>query len=163
MEIQTTLQAIQDTRLATLIRESGSTFPVLESLHVIGIALVFGTIAIVDLRLIGYASHRRSAHRLIQELLPYTWVAFALCVLTGLLMFVSNATTYAENSYFWWKMGAIFLAGVNMAVFHMGAYRRIGEWDTALPAPGQARAAGFGSLALWTVVVFLGRWIGFAS
>lgn len=162
MELQSILQAIQDARLAVLIRESGSAFPILESLHVIGIAIVFGTIAIVDLRLIGYAAHRRSARRLIQELLPYTWLAFALCVLTGLLMFVSNATAYAHNPYFWWKMGVIFLAGVNMALFHLGAYRRIGEWDTALPAPSQARAAGLGSLTLWTAIVFLGRWIGFA-
>ncbi|ABM32637.1 DUF2214 family protein [Paracidovorax citrulli] len=161
MELQSTLQAIQDTRLAALIRESGSAFPALESLHVIGIALVFGTILIVDLRLLGRASHRRSAHRLIQELLPYTWMAFAVCVLTGVLMFISNATGYVENRLFWWKMGVIALAGVNMGIFHGGAYRRIHEWDTSPTPPGPARLAGFSSMALWTGVVVLGRWIGF--
>lgn len=162
MELQSTLQAIQATRVATMIRESSLAFPTLESLHVIGIALVFGTIAIVDLRLLGYASHRRGAHRLIKELLPFTWIAFAVCVITGLLMFISNAITYAENSFFWWKMGALLLAGLNMGVFHFGVYRRVDEWDVSLPPPAGARAAGFGSLALWTLAIFLGRWIGFS-
>lgn len=161
MDIPSILQALEGTSVAARIRESGSIFPNLESVHVIGIALVFGTIAVVDLRLLGIAAHRRSALRLIQELLPYTWVAFAACVITGLLMFTSNATTYAQNSVFWWKMGLLLLAGLNMAIFHLGAYRRIDEWDTTLPPPGQARVAGICSLALWACVIGLGRWIGF--
>jgi uncharacterized membrane protein len=161
MDLQALLQTLEASAVAAQIRESAAVFPALESVHVIGIALVFGTIAVVDLRLLGIASHRRSALRLIEELLPYTWVAFAACVITGLLMFVSNATTYAQNSVFWWKMGVLLLAGLNMGIFHLGAYRRIDEWDTALPPPGQARMAGFSSLTLWVSVVCLGRWIGF--
>jgi len=155
------MQALQDTALATFIRESGSAFPTLESVHVIGIALVFGTIAVVDLRLLGVASHRKSALRLIHELLPFTWVAFLVCVITGSLMFISNAITYSENILFWWKMGLLALAGLNMAVFHLGVYRRIDEWDTTLPPPAQARIAGLGSMVLWVGVIALGRWIGF--
>ncbi|NNA92316.1 DUF2214 family protein [Pseudomonas gessardii] len=162
MDIQPLLQTLQDTGTATFIRESGSAFPALESVHVIGIALVFGTIGVVDLRLLGVAAHRRSALRLIQELLPYTWVAFAACVITGLLMFSANATTYAQNSVFWWKMGLLLLAGLNMGVFHLGTFRRINDWDTTLPPPGPARAAGFSSLALWAGVICLGRWIAFS-
>ncbi|WLG98081.1 DUF6644 family protein [Pseudomonas sp. FP198] len=161
MDLQALLQPLEASALAAQIRESASVFPALESVHVIGIALVFGTIAVVDLRLLGIASHRRSALRLIEELLPYTWVAFAACLITGLLMFVSNATTYAQNSVFWWKMGVLLLAGLNMGIFHLGAYRRIDEWDTTLPPPGPARLAGFSSLTLWVSVICLGRWIGF--
>ncbi len=138
-------------------------FPALESLHVIAITLVLGTIAIVDLRLIGFPSHRRSAARLIQELLPFTWVAFIAAVATGLLMFASNTITYAENSLFWWKMAVLVLAGINMGIFHLGVYRRIGEWDADLPPPRSARAAGLSSMLLWTTVIVLGRYIGFTT
>lgn len=161
MDIQTLLQAVEATALATLIRESGSAFPALESIHVIGIALVFGSITVVDLRLLGIASHRRSALRLIQELLPYTWVAFVACLVTGSLMFAANASTYAQNPVFLWKMGVLMLAGLNMVIFHLGPFRRIGEWDTTLPPPSQARVAGFSSMALWVGVICLGRWIAF--
>ncbi|SEU14596.1 Predicted membrane protein [Pseudomonas sp. NFR09] len=161
MDIQPLLQTLQDTPVAAFIRESGSVFPLLESVHVIGIAIVYGTIAVVDLRLLGVASHRRSALKLIQDLLPYTWVAFVVCVMTGLLMFCANGTTYVQNTAFLWKMGLLVLAGLNMGAFHLGAFRRIGEWDTTLPPPSQARVAGFSSLALWAGVIFLGRWIAF--
>lgn len=163
MDLHSVLQSIYDSSLSTSIRQVDFLFPGIESLHVIAISFVVGTIAIVDLRLIGYASHRRSANRLIHELLPFTWVAFVAAVITGSLMFASKSVDYAENGPFLWKMGMLAAAGLNMAVFHLGIYRRIGEWDETFPAPLPARLAGFASLALWTVVVFLGRWIGFTT
>ena len=161
MDIQSLLQGVEASSLATLVRESSAAFPILESVHVIGIALVFGSITVVDLRLLGVAAHRRSALKLIQELLPYTWVAFVACLITGSLMFAANATTYLQNPMFLWKMCVLMLAGLNMAVFHLGPFRRIREWDTTLPPPGRARLAGFSSMALWIGVIFLGRWIAF--
>ena len=161
MSIDTTLQTIYDLPLSAAIRENVNAFPLLESLHVLALAMVFGTILIVDLRLIGVASHRRDAARLIREFLPYTWVGFVLAVLTGLGMFMSNALSYAANTYFLLKMVGLGVAGLNMAWFHSTAYRRISEWDETMPPPRAARFAGFTSLITWMVVIFLGRWIGF--
>ncbi len=161
MTLDIFLQQLYDSSLASTIRENTSAFPWLESLHVLAITLVFGTICIVDLRLLGYASHRRGARQLIAELLPYTWVAFAGAVITGALLFTSNAVAYAANAQFQWKMIAIVAAGINMGIFHMTAHRRIVEWDDALPPPMAARLAGASSLLLWVLVIFFGRWIGF--
>tara|TARA_A100001391_G_scaffold119169_3_gene80975 strand:+ start:6108 stop:6611 length:504 start_codon:yes stop_codon:yes gene_type:complete len=161
VSIDTTLQTIYDLPMSASIRENVNAFPLLESLHVVALAVVFGTIMIVDLRLIGVASHRREASRLIREFLPYTWVAFMLAVVTGLGMFMSNALSYAANTYFLLKMVALMVAGLNMAWFHSTAYRRISEWDETMPPPAAARFAGFTSLFTWMVVIFLGRWIGF--
>ncbi len=161
MSLDDFFQTLYDSSFAATIRENTSAFPWIESFHVLAITLVFGTIAIVDLRLLGYASHRRGARKLIAELLPYTWVAFAIAVITGALLFTSNAVAYAHNAQFQWKMIAIVAAGLNMAVFHMTAHRRIVEWDDNLPPPLAARVAGASSLVLWTLVIFFGRWIGF--
>jgi hypothetical protein len=163
MDLHALLQSVYDSPLATSIRQVGILFPAIESIHVIAITCVLGTIAIVDLRLVGYASHRRSANRLIHELLPFTWVAFVFAVITGSLMFASKAIDYADNGPFLWKMGALAAAGANMGIFHLGIHRRIGEWDETFPVPFAARMAGFTSLLLWTIVVFLGRWIGFTT
>ncbi|MDO7835551.1 hypothetical protein Q4610_10905 [Sphingobium sp. HBC34] len=161
MSLDTLFQTLYDSQLATTIRENTSAFPWIESVHVLAITLVFGTICIVDLRLLGYASHRRSARTLIAELLPYTWVAFAFAVVTGALLFTSNAVAYAHNAQFQWKMIAIAAAGINMGIFHLTAHRRIVDWDDALPPPLTARIAGASSLLLWTLVIVFGRWIGF--
>lgn len=161
MSLDTLFQKLYDSPFAATIRENTSAFPWIESFHVLAITMVFGTICIVDLRLLGYASHRRGARQLIAELLPYTWVAFAVAVITGALLFSSNAVAYANNAQFQWKLVAIAAAGINMGIFHMTAHRRIVDWDDALPPPLAARFAGASSLILWTLVIFLGRWIGF--
>ena len=157
----TFLQSLYDSAVGSAIRESGILFPTIESIHVLMATTVVGTIAIVDLRLIGYASHRKGARQLILDLLPFTWAAFVLAVLTGSLLFTSNAPNYAANAPFISKMVTLVLAGINMAIFHLTAYRRIGQWDDALPPPRAVRIAGASSLTLWIVVVFFGRWIGF--
>ncbi|MDF8333740.1 DUF6644 family protein [Novosphingobium cyanobacteriorum] len=161
MTLETTLQQVYDLPISATIRENVNAFPLLESLHVLAITLVFGTILIVDLRLLGVGAHRRSADRLIRELLPFTWIAFALAVVTGSLLFASNAPAYAANREFQLKLVAIAAAGVNMLIFHATAHRKIAGWDLDLPPPAAVRVSGFLSLLLWTVVIVLGRWIGF--
>lgn len=156
------IQVLNDSSIGTLIRESETLFPWLESIHVLTIAVVVGTIVMVDLRLIGFSAHRRSARQLIVEMLPFTWVAFTVAVVTGVLMFLSNATGYFESMPFRIKLLAIIAAGINMAYFHATAYRQIVAWDNQLPPPNAARIAGFTSLGLWVLIVFLGRWIGYA-
>src|SRR5207245_1219598 len=100
MELDTLLRSLEATGFATAIREHESLFPWLESLHVLAITLVVGSIAIVDLRLMGLASLERAAARLTSDVLPCTWAAFAGAVITGGLLFSSNAFNYAHNSYF---------------------------------------------------------------
>jgi len=156
------MQTLYDSAIGTAIRESGTLFPWIESVHVLMIAIVVGTIAIVDLRLIGFSSHRRGARQLIVDMLPFTWVAFVFAIITGSLLFLSNATGYYESMPFRFKLLAIVIAGLNMAVFHLTAYRRIGEWDDRLPTPNAAKIAGISSLTLWILIVFLGRWIGYS-
>src|SRR5712671_3629767 len=106
---------------ATRIRDSFFLFPLIESAHVFGLALVFGTIAIIDLRLLGIASTERSFRRMASDILKWTWAAFALTVLTGALMFITNAGVYYHNFYFRAKMLLLVLSGINMMVFEVTA------------------------------------------
>ena len=156
------MQALHDSSIGTAIRESSTLFPWIESTHVLMIATVVGTIAIVDLRLIGVSAHRRGARQLIIDMLPFTWVAFVIAVITGSLLFLSNATGYYESLPFRLKMVSIVIAGLNMMVFHLTAYRKIGDWDDRLPTPRGVKIAGITSLTLWILIIFLGRWIGYA-
>ena len=156
------MQTLYDSPIGMAIRESETLFPWIESTHVLMIAIVVGTIAIVDLRLIGFASHRRGARQLIVDMLPFTWVAFVVAIITGVLLFLSNATGYYESMPFRIKLLAILIAGINMAIFHLTAYRKIGDWDDRLPTPRAAKIAGITSLTLWIAIVFLGRWIGYS-
>jgi hypothetical protein len=165
MTIPGFLLATEHTSLAAAMRgEQGWEwlFPIVETLHVISLAMVFGSIVMVDLRLVGVTSRNSAVSRLSSEVLPYTWGAFICAAVTGALLFVSKAQVYFYNLQFQLKFLCMFLAGVNMAVFHFGAYRHVLEWDRIHP-PRAARLAGALSIALWIGVIFFGRWIGFTT
>ena len=108
----------ENSALADNIRENDVLFPLIESLHVVSICLVVGSIFAVDLRLLGLASTDRSVSRVTNGILPLTWTAFAVAVASGSLLFISNATKYLGNDYFDAKILLICAAGLNMAMFH---------------------------------------------
>jgi len=152
------LEWLQGTRLAIAITETW--FPLVESFHVITMAIVAGTIFIVDTRLVGLTSLKLPFTYISGRLLPWTWAAFACSVVTGTLMFMANAATYYENTPFRVKMALLVLAGLNMLYFQKVTFRTVSAWDSGR-APSAARLAGFISIGLWCAVIGFGRWIGF--
>ena len=163
MSIPEFLSSLEASSVATKIRESLYLFPLIESSHVIGLTLVFGTIAIIDLRLLGIASVRRPFTRVAADILKWTWAAFALTVATGALMFITNASVYYQNFFFRSKMILLVLAGINMLMFELTAGRSIRHWDKDHAAPLAGKTVAAASLALWIAIIFLGRWVGFTS
>jgi hypothetical protein len=137
-------------------------FPIIETLHVMALTLVVGSIAMMDLRLLGVASRNSAVSRLSNEVLPWTWTAWSAAAVFGTLMFIAKAGTYTGNLQFRLKFVFMGLAAVNMLVFHLGAFRQVARWDSGEP-PMSARVAGALSLSLWIGVVFFGRWVGFTT
>ena len=152
---------VEQTGLAAWVREDALAFPVLEAVHVSAVMLVFGSICMMDLRLLGLASRSSRMTEVEHDVLPFTWGAFVMCVITGTLLFVSKAHIYLIEPWFISKMFLILLAGVNMAVFHHFTWRRVGEWDANATAPLAGKIAGGLSILLWIAVICCAREIGF--
>jgi hypothetical protein len=163
MDISALLKWLEASGLATRIRDSFWLFPLLESTHVFGLALVFGTIAIIDLRLLGIASTERPFTRMWADILKWTWAAFALTALTGALMFITNASVYYHNFFFRTKMVLLALTGLNMLVFELTARRTVDRWDKAPSVPPAGRVVAALSIAMWIGIIFMGRIIGFTT
>jgi hypothetical protein len=155
------LSTLENSSLALLVSGSDLLFPIIETTHVLAIVMVVGTIMIVDLRLLHLASRTMPVTILVREVLPWTWTAFVVALITGGLMFISAAVKYSQNPAFLAKMAVLLLAGANMAIFHRGVYRKVADWDSGPGTPALARLAGAASLVIWVSVVALGRWIGF--
>jgi len=154
-------EAIQASSLGIYIAESAWAFPTIESVHVIAIVTVVGTVAVVDLRLLGLTARDYPVTVISRDTLTWTWGAFVLAAITGLLLFASKATNYMANPYFLAKMAMLILVGLNMTVFHLITWRTIKEWDTSAITPTGAKIAGALSLFFWVLVIFFGRTIGF--
>jgi hypothetical protein len=164
MSMQPILEAIEASALGHWMRYTSGAMPIVESAHVLSAVLLFGTVLIVDLRLLGVADSSRAFTRVSRETLRLTWIAFVASVITGSLMFATSAVTYFGNPAFQLKAIALAAAGLNMALFQLLTARGVAAWNEgAAPPPRAARVAGLLSLLLWAAVVLLGRWIGFTK
>jgi hypothetical protein len=155
------LEGLQAWSWAVFIHKNAWAFTTIEVVHVFAVSLVLGTIVIVDLRLLGFASPKRPFAELSRQVLPFTWAAFVLAVIAGSLLFVSRATEYFVNPVFWLKMALIAVAGINMLIFEFITVRDVQKWNLDPTPPPRARLAGGISIAAWVLVVVFGRLIGF--
>ena len=163
MDLMPLLKSLEDAGVAKAIRDSLFWFPVLEAVHVMGLALVFGSIMVIDLRALGVASANRPFAKMSSDILKWTWATFALTALTGALMFITNARVYAENGFFQVKLVLLALAGINMAVFQFTAGRTEHQWGEGPTAPPVGKLTAALSLLLWISIIFVGRAIGFTT
>jgi len=142
------------------IAESTWCFPIVETIHVLALTVVVGSVAMMDSRLLGVGNKDRPASEVIASSLPWAWSAFAVAFIAGSLMFCSKATSYYVNIPFRIKVVCLILAAVNMLVFHLFTARDMPAWDRGKP-PFGARLAAACSLTLWVIIVAAGRWVGF--
>lgn len=157
------IQSIEASAIGEWMRGNVQAMPWVNALHVICITTVFGSILVVDLRLLGLLDRGRAVTRVAAEMLRFTWVAFIGAVLTGSLYFAANASTYWFNIAFRFKMLAILAAGVNMLLFQFVTFRGVGGWDRNAVTPRAAKVAAALSILIWTSVIVLGRVIGFTK
>lgn len=124
-------------------------------------AVLFVSVATLDLRLLGWTLRRTRVSDLATRLLPWIWAAFAVQVITGLLLLSSEAVKLYDNPAFRLKLLLLLLAGIQAALFQFTAYRKLSSWDDRSTLPFAAKLSGAVSLLLWTAVVTAGRFIGF--
>ena len=129
-------------------------FPLLESLHVVALAVVVGSIFFVDLRLLGVMGMRYPVRVFTRELPPWAWGGFVVAFITGLGMFITRPAAYAANPAFLIKMGLLVVAAANVFVFH-----RLMLDASAEDSQG-AKLTGLISLLVWIGIIVAGRWTG---
>jgi hypothetical protein len=160
----TALGALEASGLGQAMRESLWLYPAVEIVHIVGIGLLFGSIAILDLRLLGF-SRIISAKRLASHVLPWTAAAFLLIVPSGFMMFIAHASDLIASPVFVLKMCLILAAGVNAALFHTAVFPSVGVWDSEemrkLGPPPSARACAAASLLIWISVIACGRLLAY--
>ena len=158
------LGAIEALPIAGAMREWLWLYPGVEIVHILGFVVLVGSIAMLDLRLLGL-SKSIPLPALARHLLPWTLSALVLIVPSGLLMFAAHASEFIQSGVFVLKMCLILAAGLNAALFHAVTFRTADVWDSEemrkLGPPPSARLAGAGSLLLWLSVIACGRLLAY--
>ena len=155
------LMLLQSSALGDLVRNAQYLYPLLEAIHILGIALLVGPVFAFDLRLLGVANRIVSVPTAARHLLPVSHVGLAIAFATGIALLSAQATVVANTGAAPWKFGLLILAGLNVPIFHYGVYRHVDEWAEATVTPIAARAAAVVSMAAWIGVILAGRLLAY--
>ena len=139
------------------VRESNWLFAFGESMHFIGLCLLFGAMIFVDLRLMGF--YKQIPVKAVLSLLPFAIMGFVINAASGWLFFTSNPALYYENPAFIAKMILVLLAGLNALAFTIWEHRKVLVLGPGEDAPAAARVLAAASLLLWFAILLLGRWL----
>jgi Family of unknown function (DUF6644) len=152
MPIAAVFQWIEDSPVSQFLRHSRVLFPIVESIHLIGLALFVGTLLLIDLGLLGVAMRRQPVAGVARALAPWTWSGFALLMVTGPFMFTAQAVKWHNNPVFWIKIVLLILA----IAFQSSVHGKITTEDPAL-RPAAAKLIGALSLLLWISIALSGK------
>jgi len=140
------------------IRRSSWLFPVIEAIHLLGLGVIGGAVLVVDLRLLGLGLRRQSAAQLARDAQPWLLGSLLLMVITGGLLFLSEAIKLYYHEAFWFKMSSLFLA----IVFTFTIQRKVIMAGETQLRPVWSKIVAVVSVLLWSGVGLGGRWIGFS-
>ena len=124
--------AVEGNVLATWLRSSAWGYPAVETLHISGLALLFGAAVAFDLRLLGVAT-LLPVDGVARFLLPLARIGFGVAVLSGLVLFMMQARTFAVMPLFFIKMATVAIAVSNTMIFHRGVFTSVGSMEPCLP------------------------------
>lgn len=145
---------------AAFVREKAWAYPLLETLHLVGLGLVVGGIVVLDVRLLGLG-REISLESLSRHVLWLVFLGIAVNVATGFAMFASDAAEFAANASFRVKLALIGLAFLNALLFQFGPARASAAYDRGVAPPTRVRLQGGLSIVLWLGVVTAGRMMAY--
>jgi len=150
---------IRETAFSAFMRDVGWLWPILESLHFIGLTLLIGIIGAFDLRVLGVGKSipLMALHRL----LPVAVLGFGICLATGICFFFGFPDHYAYNAAFQFKLAFLAIAGINVAVFYASEYRQLAAIGPGVDAGWRNKVIAGVSLGAWVAVMICGRLLTF--
>lgn len=137
--------------------------PLIQTVHILSVSVVMGSVVLIDLRILGLALPSQEASALVRRLMPFTWWALPTLAVSGLVFVFAQPHRYAANPVFGLKFAMLTPAILLAAVLHRATVRDPQIWDRSGVHRGSAKLIAALSLLLWIGVVMAGRWIAYAD
>jgi hypothetical protein len=161
MSVLEICQAIQNWQWSTALRESILMFPLIEGLHLVGLAFIMGPVLMFDLRLAGALWTDQPVSKVAKVFVPFSLWGAALSFATGILLFCAEPVKCYDSGWFRIKVVMLAIAGGNALYFHFKTQTTWAAWDNLTIPPPAARRAGVVSIFLWSLVILAGRWTAY--
>jgi hypothetical protein len=150
---------LESTALALWVAESDFAYPLLLALHIFGLALAVGIRTIIDMSILGTFPEIRPV--MLRKLFPIVWIALALNMISGLMLFISQATLLVNNLPFLTKISLIILQVILTSYVFQNI--NIHSHDLKHRSPIRIRLLAMGSLVLWLGIIIAGRLIAYVG
>ena len=150
---------LDDTPLSHFVAETLLAYPTLETTHTIGMALLIGSLGLIDLRVLGFKPELPLLET--QRLLPLAWLGFTLNAFSGTLLFVSDAVMFSSSYTFRLKIALIILGGINAALLGRSVFQTPAAGGPVVATAGAKWIAGT-SLVFWFGAIICGRLVAYA-
>jgi len=136
--------------------------PTFQTIHILSIAILFGSALMVNLRVLGVAGGGHSVEATTRRFMPWLWGGLAALIVSGVVLLVSEPVRNMVNPFFWIKMGILLVAAILTLWFHSSVSRAMGKWDQSNTGHGGIKAGAAALILLWCLVMAGGRWIAYA-
>jgi uncharacterized membrane protein len=143
--------------IRALVQNSPTLWPAAETLHFLGLCLIFGILLVVNLRLMGFM--RAIPYGAVHRLLPWGMLGFAVNLVTGMLFFIATPEQYTANNPFYWKILFLMAAGVNL--LYITVVDKAWTIEAGQDTPVFDKAIGASAIVLWLGVIYWGRMLPF--
>jgi hypothetical protein len=153
------LEWLQGSWVGLLVAESLWGYPLLETIHTIGMAMLIGSLGLINLRVLGYKPELPIVGT--RELLPLAWLGFTLNAISGSLLFTSSAVEFFDSYTFRIKMVLIVLGGLNAALLGRRIFRDAAAGTSPVALPASTRWIAATSLVFWFGAVCAGRLVAY--
>jgi hypothetical protein len=148
------------TWLSRLIQEVTWVIPTVQTVHIVAIAIVMTSMAMLDLRLVGVAGRRQSLPDMAHRFLPWVWVAVVVLLCSGTILIIGEPGRELRNTVFWTKMSLLAAALILTLIFQTVLRRNNTFWDGNRAA---SMLLGSVSLMVWVSIIAAGRWIAYVE
>jgi hypothetical protein len=162
METQPIITAIYDSGVSSAIRDTAWIIPTIQSIHILAIAILIGSVLVTDLRLAGVLAVEESLQAVASRYMAWLWTALVVLLATGLVMVVGEPERTLLNPVYWVKMALVLSATLMTLLFRLPLLRPEFSHEHAYWARATKPLAWL-SLLIWIAVIFCGRWIAYAQ
>ncbi len=159
--MQPTFDWLGASALGVATRELSWVFVAAETSHFFGLSLLFGSLLVIDLRVVGFARFINMAAAM--KFIPIAILGFTINLLSGIVFIASNPERYGPNIAFQWKMGLVIIAGINALWFYFGEHKELSKLADGEDADFRAKVIAAVSLIIWVAVIILGRFMPFVE
>jgi hypothetical protein len=153
---------LQNTPPCRFVDEHAWVEPTIQSIHILALSMLFGSVLMVNLRIFGRAFRSRTMIQTVQRFMPVVWWSLLVMAISGFGLILGDVVRNLTNPIFWGKMILIALAALLSAGFQRSVRRNAAFWEGPRGGPAAIRAAAAGATVLWCGIMVAGRLIAYA-